>query len=158
MFSMPSFFNRSARAERLFCWSSCSRLDLDQQLLELLLGRAPIGTLDGDALADLAGKAGDPHHEEFVEIGRRDRQEAHPFEQRMVRVLRFLQHAAVELQPGELAVDEAVRIADHHSVWEPLTNSFWTGFSSFIASPSLRTKIANGSRSVISSSQGFATV
>ena len=38
----------------------------------------------------------------------RDRQEAQPLEQRMVGVLGLLQHAAIELQPGQLAIDEAV--------------------------------------------------
>ena len=113
MVSMPSFFRRSISPERLSCWSSCRRLDLEQQLFELLFRRAAVGALDGDALANLAGKAGDADHEELVEIGRRDRQEAHTLEQRMVRVLRFLEHAPVELQPGEFAVDEAVRIARH---------------------------------------------
>ena len=72
-------------------------------------GVRPSGLFGGDALAHLAGEAGDADHEELVEIGGRDRQEAHALEQRMVRVLRFLEDAAVELQPGELAVDEAVR-------------------------------------------------
>ena len=85
--------------------------DLAQQLLELLLRRAAVGALFIDAFADLAGEPGHANHEELVEIGSRDRQEAHPFEQRMACILQFLQHAAVELQPGELAVDETVRIA-----------------------------------------------
>ena len=55
------------------------------------------------------GEAGDAHHDELVEVLARDRQEAQPLEQRMVGVLRFLQHAPVELQPGNLAVDEARR-------------------------------------------------
>ena len=85
--------------------------DLQQQLVELLLGRAAVRALGGDAFADLAGEAGDADHEELVEIGCRDRQEADALEQRMARILRFLEHAPVELQPRELAVDEAVRIA-----------------------------------------------
>ena len=74
--------------------------------LELLGGReAVVGELRhaGEHLAD---QAGDADHEEFVEIVGRDRQEAQPLEQRMIAVVRFLQHPAVELQPRQLAVDE----------------------------------------------------
>ncbi len=71
-------------------------------------GRQPVGALGRDAGAHLALEAGDAHHEEFVEIVGRDRQEAHPLEQRMGDVLRLLEHAAVEVEPGQLAVDEAL--------------------------------------------------
>ena len=62
-----------------------------------------------DALLDagelLALEAGDPDHEEFVEIAARDGQEAQPLEQRVGGVARFLEHAAVERQPAQLAVE-----------------------------------------------------
>ncbi len=74
-------------------------LDLDEKLLQLLLGRAAVRALDSNALADLAGQPGHPDHEELVEIGCRDRQEADALEQRVMRVLGFLQDAAIELQP-----------------------------------------------------------
>ena len=48
---------------------------------------------------------GDPDHEEFVEIARRDRQEPHPLEQRVTRVASFLEYPAVECEPAELAVE-----------------------------------------------------
>ncbi len=51
----------------------------------------------------------DAHHVELVEVRGRDRQEAQALEQRVAHVLRLLQHAAVELQPGQLAVVEARR-------------------------------------------------
>ena len=86
-------------------------LHLAQQVLELLLGRAAVRALELDALAHLAGEAGDPHHEELVQIVGRDREEAHPLQQRVIDVVRFLQHAPVELQPGELPVHETVGIA-----------------------------------------------
>ena len=54
-------------------------------------------------------QAGDAHHEELVEIVGRDREEAELLEERMVSVRRLLEHAAVELEPGQLAVDEALR-------------------------------------------------
>ena len=79
------------------CASSCSD------------GVSPSGLLVGDAGAHLALEAGDADHEEFVEVVGRDRQEAHPLEQRMGGVLGLLQDAPVEMQPGQLAVDEAIR-------------------------------------------------
>ena len=51
---------------------------------ELLVGGEPVRALGRDALAHLAFQAGDAHHEEFVEVVGRDRQEAHPLQQRMV--------------------------------------------------------------------------
>jgi hypothetical protein len=64
------------------------------------------GCFSNDALAHLAFEAGDAHHEELVEIGGRDRQEADALQQRMIEVQRFLENAPVELQPGKFAVDE----------------------------------------------------
>ena len=62
-----------------------------------------------DAGGDLAVEAGHAHHVEFVEVGGRDRQEAQALEQRMARVVRLLQNAPIELQPGQLAIVEAGR-------------------------------------------------
>jgi len=75
---------------------------------ELFGRRQPVGATRHDALAHLADQAGDPHHEEFVEVVGRDRQEAHALEQRMVAVGGFLEHAPIEVQPGQFAVDEAL--------------------------------------------------
>ena len=58
-------------------------------------------------LAHLGLQARDAHHVELVEVVGRDRQEAQPLQQRVARVHRLLQHAPVERQPGELAVEEA---------------------------------------------------
>jgi hypothetical protein len=48
--------------------------------------------------------ARDAHHEELVEVGPEDRQELRAFEQGDVLVLGQLEHALVEVEPGELAV------------------------------------------------------
>ena len=48
----------------------------------------PAGGRHGDAGGDAALQAGDPHHEELVEVAGEDAHEAHPLEQRDVRVLR----------------------------------------------------------------------
>ena len=45
---------------------------------------------------------------ELVQVGRADRHEAQTLEQGMTRVLRLLDHAMVEVEPGEFAVDEPV--------------------------------------------------
>ena len=55
-------------------------------------------------------KAADADHEELVEVGLEDGQELEPFQQRHLRVLSFLQDAAVELQPTQLAVDVERRV------------------------------------------------
>src|SRR5690606_8460594 len=48
-------------------------------------------------------------HEELVEVGREDRQEPHALQQRDRGVLGELEHALVEGEPGQLAVEEPVR-------------------------------------------------
>ena len=40
---------------------------------------------------------------------RRDRQKAYAFEQRVIDVLRLFKNPAIELQPGQLAINEALR-------------------------------------------------
>ena len=74
---------------------------------QLLAGRQPVGRplLDAERLVRL--EPGDADHEEFVEVAGRDRQEAQPLEQRMGGVARFLEHAAVERQPAQLAIEIA---------------------------------------------------
>jgi hypothetical protein len=76
---------------------------------QLLGGGQALGTLLGDAGAHLCAKAGNAHHEELVEVVGGDRQELEPFQERMAAIGGFLQHAAVEIKPRQLAVDEPVR-------------------------------------------------
>ena len=76
---------------------------------ELLPRGQPVLAQRLDAGEALAFEAGDAHHVELVEIARRDRQKAQPFQQRMARVLGLGQNALVERQPGQLAVDKARR-------------------------------------------------
>ena len=75
---------------------------------ELLRRRQAVRAALGNALADLRLDAGDADHEELVEVIGRYRQEPHPLQQRMAGIDRFLQHTAVEVQPGQLAIDEAL--------------------------------------------------
>ena len=54
----------------------------------------------------LLAQAGDADHEELVEVRGEDREELCPLEQRVIGVLGLFEHAGVELQPAQLAVDE----------------------------------------------------
>ena len=58
---------------------------------------------------DAALQARDADHEELVEVGGEDRQEVGAFEHRQGVVLGEVEHAAVEGQPAQLAVEEPVR-------------------------------------------------
>ena len=84
------------------CWVRCG----DQ--LELLADGQPVGGADGEAGALPALQPGDADHVELVEVAREDRQELHPLQQRQRLVLGELQHPRVEVEPGQLPVEEAV--------------------------------------------------
>ena len=77
-------------------------------LLQDLARLQPGGRAHRDAGGDAALEAGHPDHEELVEVLREDREEAGALQQRDVLVGGQLQHALVELQPGDLAVQEAL--------------------------------------------------
>ncbi|SPU60315.1 Uncharacterised protein [Brucella melitensis] len=49
---------------------------LFQNEIKLLLRCAPVGAAQGYACANLTGQTGNAHHEELIEIGRRDGKEA----------------------------------------------------------------------------------
>ena len=70
-----------------------------------LRGDAPVGPGVLDARVDLVAQAGDAHHVVLVEVRRVDRAELHALQQRDPLVLGQLQHALVEVQPGQLAVE-----------------------------------------------------
>ena len=76
--------------------SSCSRMV------------SPSGAAHRQAGALPALQPGDPHHVELVEVAGEDRQELHPLQQRQRVVLGELQHPRVEVQPGQLPVEEPV--------------------------------------------------
>src|SRR5690606_3410298 len=59
----------------------------------------------GDAALDLLNQAGDADLEELVEVRREDCEELYAFEERVPRVLRLFEHAAVEGEPGEFAIE-----------------------------------------------------
>ena len=88
---------------------------LDQQhdaladFLKLLgRGHALLGRRQ-HASTDLTAQTRDAHHEELVEIVSGDRDEAQLLEQRVIAIGGFFEDAAVEFEPGEFAIDEAMR-------------------------------------------------
>src|SRR2546421_1287770 len=69
-------------------------------------GAAAIRTALGDPFAHLRLNAGHPDHKKFIKVIGRNRQKPHPLEHGMPGIDRFLKHPAIEMQPGQLAVDE----------------------------------------------------
>ena len=69
-------------------------------------GRQPVVAQHGRAVGQHVDEARHADHVEFVEVGGRNRQEAHPLEQRMAGVAGLLQDARVEREPRKLAIDE----------------------------------------------------
>ena len=100
---------RRAQLEPLFLLIAHQEHDRFGNAHQLLGRRQTLRTLGGDAGAHLRAQAGYAHHEEFVEVVRRDRQEPQPLEQRVLAVFRFLKNAAVEVEPGQFPVDEPFR-------------------------------------------------
>ena len=106
---MPASRNSACSVAQIVCWSAISSRGRLVDLRKLLGRRQAVGAGRGDAGAHHAHQAGHAHHVEFVQVGGGDRQKAHPLEQGMAAVLRLLDHPAVEGQPGQFAVDEALR-------------------------------------------------
>ena len=73
--------------------------------VELLLRAHSVGRQHLAVGAELAQQRGHADHEELVEVGRDDREELDPLEQRVTLVLGLQQDPLVELQPAQLAVD-----------------------------------------------------
>ena len=74
---------------------------------QLLGGRAPIEALLGHAVGHLSLEARQAHHEELIEVARRYREEAQPFQHGMAEIARLGEHAPVEGEPGEFAIQVA---------------------------------------------------
>ena len=83
----------------------CARATARADRVERLARRAPVLQRRLDAGVDLVVQAGDADHEELVEVRRVDRAELHALQQRDARVLGELEHALVELEPRQLAVE-----------------------------------------------------
>ena len=103
----PASASAACRSSHTSCWLVTSRSASAVDRGQLLAGGQAVDRplLDPERLVRL--EAGDADHEEFVEVAGRDRQEAQPLEQRVGGVAGFLEHAAVERQPAQLAVEIA---------------------------------------------------
>ncbi len=75
--------------------------DARQRLMRLQAVSASLFAGEGDLLLE----AGDTDFEEFVEVAGEDQQELEPLEQRVGLIERLFQHADVELQLRQLAMD-----------------------------------------------------
>ena len=79
---------------------------------ELLAGAHRVGAALLHVSDQLLLEAGDADHEELVEVGAGDGEELQPLERGNAGIEAFLQHALVERQPGQLAIDEKLRIVE----------------------------------------------
>ncbi len=79
--------------------------------IEHFAGGHAVGAGDGVAECVVVAQHGHAHLEEFIQVGVGDAQEAQALEQRHARVAGLGQHAEIEFQRGQLAVDVQVRSA-----------------------------------------------
>ena len=75
---------------------------------QLLGRRAAVGRGMREPGLCLTNQPGNADRIELVQVRRADRQEPQAFQQRVAGIFRLLQHAMVEVEPGEFAVDEAL--------------------------------------------------
>ena len=133
----PASLAVSSETIRIPCSSSAGRRSPSKQLcrrrsssstrgldrVDLLAGGEPVGAAGVDPGVELVEQAGDPDHEELVQVGGVDRAEPDPLQQRHLGVLGQLQNPLVEVEPGELAVEIESRIVDRAIVlrhrWPP---------------------------------------
>ena len=95
---------RRSPADTARCTNACARSPM---AASCWLGVSPARSGEVSPSATACLQAGDADHEELVEVRRRDGGELDALEQRHRRVGGFLEHALVERQPRQLAVDEA---------------------------------------------------
>jgi hypothetical protein len=75
---------------------------------ESLLWRAAVRRAHVHARGGLLHEPGDADGEELVQVGREDRAELDPLEQRLLGIGGELENASVVVEPGQLAVEEAL--------------------------------------------------
>jgi len=75
-----------------------------------LARREPVGAGGRLPGVQAALEGGHPHHEELVQVRAEDGQELHALQQGHRGILRLFQHAAIELQPRQLAIHEGIGI------------------------------------------------
>jgi hypothetical protein len=87
--------------------------------VELRLGSHAVGRALHDPGRHLTLESCHAHLEELVQVATTDRQELEPLQERGAVVQRLVQHAAIELQPGQLAIDV--------ERWVPQVERGWGG-------------------------------
>jgi hypothetical protein len=92
-----------SRSDRLGVGFGLGRQQREDGLADALQRRiGPVGAAGNLRLLQLLRSL----HEEFVEVGAKDRQELDPFEQWRSLVHSLVQDPAIELQPGQIAIKE----------------------------------------------------
>ena len=81
--------------------------DPRHDVLDLLRRCPSVGRGPVESGGDLVLQRPDAHLEELVEVGRHDRAELGPLEQRDPRLGREFEHPVVEREPAQLTVEEA---------------------------------------------------
>ncbi len=110
---MPSFFISAIRLERLSCWSCCNRPTSSSIWSSCCSGVRPSALRVTMPSRTWPARPATRTMKNSSRLSAEIDRKRTPLQQGVARVLRFLQHAAVELQPGEFAVDEAIGIARH---------------------------------------------
>ena len=106
---MPISASVVRRSLQIACWSEASCETAWLMRTSCSDGVSAVGAAFGDAFADLRLDAGDADHEELIKVIGGNRQESHPLQRGMAGIDRFFEHPAVEMQPGQFAIDEALR-------------------------------------------------
>jgi hypothetical protein len=76
---------------------------------KLLRRRQPVWAALGNPFPDLRLDTGNANHEELVKVIGGNRQEADAFERGVTGIDGFLKDATIEMQPGQLPIDEPFR-------------------------------------------------
>jgi hypothetical protein len=73
------------------------------------------------AVFDLLHHRGDADFEEFVEVAGADGKKFQPFEKRVALIFGFLEHTAIEREPGRVAVEKILRVVERDASHGTLT-------------------------------------
>ena len=145
-----------SKSPRMRCWSASSNSARCLMSVNCCAAVRPSAEVPGGARLCLPDQRGDAHRVEFIEVGGADRQEAQPLQQRVARVLGFLQNAVVEIQPGQLAVDEAVRAGAGRTAGSRLAVGLRPAQCSSLCRRTSRARVPT--RSISSAASAFSTI
>src|SRR5256714_11067287 len=103
---LEQFLEAASLHRELFAHNAIDRV-------ELLLWRQAVDRCLLNVRRDLSTQAGDAHHVELVQVRTEDGEKLHSLEQWRTRIHSLLQHAPVEREPAQLAVDEQRALRCH---------------------------------------------